>query len=83
MVNPVNVMKFIIAIIWDTLDFTIFRIPAFGTITDLISIPFAIWLWGAPGVIAIWEVFDFTDQLDAEIPTMTLIGLLTMLGGKK
>ena len=31
-------IKLIISIIWDILDFTIFRIPALGTMTDIISI---------------------------------------------
>jgi len=76
-------LKFMIAVIWDILDFTIFRIPGFGTITDIVSIPLAIFLWGNAGVISAWEVFEPTDQLDAFVPTLTLIGVLTYLGGNK
>lgn len=75
-------LKFIIAIIWDFLDFTIGRIPGFGTLWDFAGIVLAFLLWGAPGLIAFWEVFDPTDQLDAEIPTITLIGLIMVLTGR-
>jgi len=75
-------VKIIIAIIWDILDFTLFRIPGLGTITDMISIPVAVLLWGPMGLISFWEVFDITDQLDAEVPTMTAIGILTLIGRK-
>ena len=71
--------KWIIAVIWDFLDFTIFRIPGFGTIADLLSIPIAIFLWGNVGILAAIEIFDFTDQLDAQLPSMTAIGILTMV----
>ena len=79
----INIWKFAIAIIWDILDFTLFRIPGIGTFTDILAIPVAIWLWGPAGIIAIWEVADFSDQLDAEVPTMTTIGVLMLLGGSK
>lgn len=71
--------KWIIAVIWDFLDFTLFRIPGFGTIADVLSIPLAIMLWGNIGIIAAWEIADITDQLDAEIPTMTLLGVYTLV----
>ena len=77
--KKISYWKFVISIIWDLLDFTIFRIPILGTITDIISVPLAIWLWGKFGIITIWEVFDITDQFDAEIPTMTIIGILVYL----
>lgn len=77
------VFNFVIAIIWDSLDFTLFRIPGFGTLADIISIPLALVLWGPAGVIAAWEVFDPTDQLDAEIPTMVIIGIISVIGGAR
>ncbi len=81
--NPTTVIKFIIAIIWDVLDFTIGRIPAFGTLFDIIGTFLALVLWGSAGVMALWEVVDITDQVDAEIPTLTLIGILTGLTGRQ
>lgn len=81
MTKSFPLFKFIIAIVWDLLDFTIFRIPGLGTFTDIVSIPLAIALWGAPGLVAGWELFDITDQLDAEVPTLTIIGIITTFGG--
>jgi len=74
-------LKFVIAIVWDLLDFTVFRIPGIGTVTDLISVPLAIWLWGSTGLVASWELVDVTSQLNAEIPTLTIIGLIVWLKG--
>lgn len=76
-------IKMIISIIWDLLDFTIGRVPGFGTLFDFAGTLLALLLWGAPGLLAVWEVFDVTDQLDAEIPTLTLIGILSYSGGRK
>jgi hypothetical protein len=77
------VLNFVIAIIWDILDFTIFRVPGFGTLADIISIPLALVLWGPAGVIAAWELFDPTDQFDAEVPTLTIIGIISAIGGAR
>lgn len=76
-------IKIIISIIWDILDFTIGRIPLFGTLIDFIGTILAIALWGLPGLLAVWEVFDPTDQLDAEIPTLTIIGVIQYARGQK
>jgi hypothetical protein len=72
-------LKFAIAILWDIADFTIFRIPVIGTVTDLISIPLALYLWGPIGIVSSWELADLTDQIDAEIPTLTLIGIILII----
>ena len=71
--------KLIISIIWDILDFTIFRLPIFGTFADFASGFLAIALYGPSGMLAFWEVIDVTDQADALIPTLTIIGLLQYL----
>lgn len=76
-------IKLFISLIWDLLDFTIGRIPAFGTLFDIGGTLLAILLYGGIGTVAIWEVFDITDQLDAEIPTLTIIGILSYIGGKR
>lgn len=75
--------RFIIAIIWDIVDFTIGRIPGFGTLFDAVGGVLALLLWGPIGVFAFWEIFDPTDQIDAEIPTLTLIGITCLLTGGK
>jgi len=82
-IDPITIGKLVISIIWDILDFTIFRIPAIGTFTDVLGGFLAIMLWGMPGVLAFWEIADVTDQLDAEIPTLTLIGLFAIFTGKR
>ena len=73
----------IISIVWDFLDFTIGRIPGFGTLFDIIGTFLAVMLYGASGTLALWEIIDVTDQFDAEIPTLTAIGILTYITQKR
>ena len=82
MIDTTLILKFAISIIWDILDFTIFRILAFGTFADAISIPIAYTLWGPIGVLAAWELVDLTDQVDGFIPTITIIGLMSTFTGE-
>jgi hypothetical protein len=70
-------LKFGISIAWDILDMTIFRMPVLGTLTDIIAVPISVALWGPLGYAYAWEIFDLTDQFDAEIPTMTIIGIVS------
>ena len=72
-------IKFTIAIIWDLLDLTIFRLPIFWSFIDLIGGFLAIFLWGPEGILAFWEIIDVTDQADAFIPTLTMIGVISWL----
>lgn len=76
------VAKFLIAIVWDILDFTIFRIPVVGTVTDIVGGLVALKLFGILGVAYWWELFDISDQIDAEVPTMTAIAIVTSFRGK-
>ena len=75
-------IKFIIAILWDLTDFTIGRIPGSGTLFDIIGGLVAMGLWGETGILAFWEVLDISDQIDAELPTATLIGILAYIRGR-
>lgn len=68
--------KLAISLIVDVLDLTIFRIPVIGTIYDAFSVAVAMKLFGGFGFLSTWEIFDLTDQIDAEIPTLTAICLL-------
>ena len=77
--SPGFVIKLVISIIWDLLDFTVGRIPGFGFLFDFMGGFLAIALWRFPGVIAFWELIDVTEQGDAQIPTLTLIGLMTLI----
>lgn len=36
-------------------------------------------LWGKLGVFAFWELINITDPIDAFIPSLTLIGLISVL----
>ena len=72
-------MKFIISIVFDLIDLTLGRIPAFGTVFDVIGGLLGIWLWGTPGALQFLEILDFTDQIDGFIPTLTIAGLISII----
>lgn len=74
-----TVIKLLISIVFDVIDFTVGRIPVFGTVFDFVAGFLAVLLWGRIGYLAFWEIVDISDQLDAEIPTLTLIGLISIL----
>lgn len=82
LIDKNDLVKMGIAVVWDILDFTIFRVPGFGTIADVMGGFVALKLAGIWGVAYWWEVFDITDQIDAQIPTMTAIVLATILAKK-
>jgi len=71
-----NITKIVISIIYDVLDFTIGRIPVLGMLWDLLGTMLGWWLWGVWGLGQVWEVGEFTDQIDGFIPTLTIVGLL-------
>lgn len=68
-------LRLAFSIVIDLLDFTLGRIPLFGTVTDGVGTVVLFALWGKVGLAYAWEVVDFTDQFDGFIPTATLIGL--------
>ena len=76
-------MKLAIAIVLDILDFTIGRVPGFELVFDIMLGVAAVGLWGWPGLAAFWEIADPTGQVDAFVPTLTLIALSQMGRGKK
>jgi hypothetical protein len=73
-----NVVKLVIAVLLDVLDFTIGRIPGYEIVVDAILGIFAVILWGWAGIFAFWELADPTGQIDGFVPTMTLIALSQM-----
>lgn len=77
-----DITKLIISILFDIFDFTIGRFPVFGTVFDTIGTYLAYKLWGNIGYLYGLEILDFTDQVDAEIPTMTIIALLSIMSKK-
>lgn len=64
-----------LSIVIDIADFTLGRIPIFGTVTDGIGTIVLFALWGPAGLVNAWELIDVTDQADGFIPTATLIAL--------
>ena len=71
------ILKIIISLILDVIDFFIGRIPVFGTVFDFFLSFIGVMMWGPIGLLSFWEVFDFTDQLDGFIPTLTISGIVS------
>jgi len=68
-------LRLAFSVLIDVLDFTLGRIPIFGTVTDGVGTLVLFLLWGKAGLAYAWEVIDVTDQLDGFIPSATLIAL--------
>ncbi len=75
--------KLVIAVILDVLDFTIGRIPGFELIFDAALGVAAVAMWGWAGLFAFWELADPNGQIDAFVPTLTIIALSQMGRGKQ
>ena len=76
-----NLIKLGISIIWDILDFMFGSVPVLGTLLDMIGGVLAMLLWGKLGVLAFGELLDVTGLLDAYVPTLTLIGIISIIKG--
>lgn len=70
-----NWWRFAVSIAWDGVDFIIGRLPLIGIIVDVTGVFIAVWLWESRGWFAGLEVLEVTDQVDAWVPSVTLIGL--------
>lgn len=68
-------LRLIFSIVIDLFDFTLGRIPIFGSVTEGVGTVVLFALWGPAGLVNLWELIDVTDQADAFIPTATLIAL--------
>lgn len=63
------------SIVIDAFDFTLGRVPIFGSATEGVG-TIVLWaLWGPAGLANLWELADFTEQADGFVPTATLIAL--------
>lgn len=71
------IVKLVIAVIIDAVDFVIGAIPGVGDILDLAMTGVAVLLFGAKGVIYFWEVIALVplNAVDMFIPTMTLLAI--------
>lgn len=68
-------LKLAFSVVIDIFDFTLGRIPVFGTVTDGVGTLVMLAMWGPAGLVNGWELFDVTDQVDAFVPTATLVAL--------
>jgi len=64
-----------LSIVIDLFDFTLGRIPIFGSVTEGVGSVVLLALWGPAGLAYLLELVDFSDQADGFIPTATLIAL--------
>lgn len=74
-----NLIKLIICMIVDVIDFVLGAIPIFGVIFDLFSIILSYAFWGPIGLLGLWEVIEPTNVIDAFIPTNTIIAILAIV----
>jgi hypothetical protein len=74
--------KFALSIGFDLFDFTIGRIPIFGTLVDAGGTMLSFWLWGRIGLGEGWELLDPTDQIDGFVPTVTIMGCISLIRDK-
>jgi hypothetical protein len=68
-------LRLAFSIVIDVFDFTLGRIPIFGSVTEGVGTVVLYALWGPAGLVNLWELVDWTDQADAFVPTATLIAL--------
>lgn len=77
-----------LSVVIDVFDFSLGRIPIFGSVTEGVSSLVLYMLWGPAGLLNLLELIDVTDNLDGFIPTATLIALYVgwcegHLGGRR
>lgn len=68
-------LRLALSAVIDIADFTLGRIPIFGSVTEGVGTVVLFALWGPAGLAYLWELADFTEQADAFVPTATLIAL--------
>lgn len=68
-------LRLALSVVIDLADFTLGRLPIFGTVSDGLSGLVLGLVWGPVGFAYLWELVDVTDQIDGFVPTATLIGL--------
>lgn len=68
-------LRLAFSIVIDLFDFTLGRVPIFGSVTEGVGTIVLVALWGPAGLANLWELADFTDQADSFVPTATLVAL--------
>jgi len=72
-----KLIKLGICLVLDVADFFIGRIPGFGIVYDLVCACICAALWGRTGWYVLLEQIDFTEQIDAFVPTCTITALMS------
>jgi hypothetical protein len=68
-------LRLAFSVVIDLFDFTLGRIPGFGTVTDGVGTAVMFAMWGPIGLLNILEMIDITEVFDGFIPTSTLVAL--------
>lgn len=68
-------LRLAFSVVIDLFDFTLGRIPIFGSVTEGVGTVVLFGLWGPAGLLNLWELVDLSEQADAFVPTATLIAL--------
>ena len=68
-------LRLALSVVIDVFDFSLGRIPIFGSVTEGVGSLVLYLLWGPAGLLNLLELIDVTDNLDGFIPTATLIAL--------
>ncbi len=68
-------LRLAFSVLIDVFDFTLGRIPIFGSVTEGVGTVVLYSMWGPAGLVNLLELFDFTEQADAFIPTATLVAI--------
>lgn len=68
-------LRLAFSVVIDLFDFTLGRIPGFGTVTDGVGTAVMFAMWGPIGLLNILEVIDVTEVFDGFIPTSTMVAL--------
>jgi hypothetical protein len=68
-------LRLAFSVVIDLFDFTLGRIPVFGSATDGVGTVVMYAMWGPVGLVNLLEVIDVTEFADGFIPTSTLVAL--------
>jgi hypothetical protein len=68
-------LRLAFSVLIDLFDFTLGRLPIYGSVTDGVSTIVLTAMWGRAGLLNLWELLDITEQFDGFIPTATLVAL--------
>jgi len=68
-------LRLAFSVIIDIFDFTLGRVPLFGTVTDGVGTAVMFAMWGPIGLVNILEMIDVTEVFDGFIPTSTMVAL--------